>query len=407
MRYSAVIATRYLEGFAFSIENLLANSVSCEEVIVVWDGDDRSLEDASIVRFNLSKKYGTRIYLLRKQIGQDVYGMFNTGVSHAIEDFVLLFTDDMYVPTEWDKSLDLLDRINIDLSQTVITCKLVESGYVDVASQNIKKDFGKTIQEFDQKGFDSYARSNPDEEVFFCAQLKGEEPSIGWYMPSIFSKELFTKLGMFPTYPPYPNPNDMIFFERMKQMKDIIFVQLNSKVYHFQLLSSRVKQIEITIPKLNLCCGDDKKSGYLNVDIHNSDHDVDVSKGVLPFQNGSFEEILFKHAIEHFQYEIGLKILEEIYRVLKPNGYVDIFAPELATACEDYLTGENEFPNCCDSILRLYGQNTSIELVHKWGYTAKLKRSNNIVSILENLGFKNVVAIPTRDADEFGVRAFK
>ena len=87
--------------------------------------------------------------------------------------------------------------------------------------------------------------------------------------------------------------------------------------------------------KVNLCCGMDYREGYLNVD--NSSLGSDLTKikvdlfhdivGGLPWEDNSVDEIVFREALEHFNRHNGLFILQEIYRVLKPSGLLDLTVP--------------------------------------------------------------------------------
>lgn len=154
--------------------------------------------------------------------------------------------------------------------------------------------------------------------------------------------------------------------------------------------------------KLNLCSGGDSRQGYLNVDFKNSDYDLDLNIHNLPFENGVFEEIIFKHALEHFRPEIGERLLKEIHRVLSPNGFLDIYVPDFELACKDFLAGENTYLNCCPAINRIYGLSTSEEQVHKWGYTKE-----SLIILLSSVGFKSIEDIVCDNYDEIGLRCYK
>jgi predicted SAM-dependent methyltransferase len=122
---------------------------------------------------------------------------------------------------------------------------------------------------------------------------------------------------------------------------------------------------------------------------------------VLPFQAEQFEEVLFKHALEHFRKDVGERLLLEIKRVLKKGGYVDIYVPDLELACTDFLTGANN-PAFAHPLSRIYGLNTSEQQVHKWGYSEK-----SLMELLTNLKFSNIQKIPVNDMDELALRAYK
>lgn len=87
--------------------------------------------------------------------------------------------------------------------------------------------------------------------------------------------------------------------------------------------------------KLNVCCGQDYRDGYVNIDF--SDIGVEGNKikidlvhdvlGGLPYEDNSADEIVFREALEHFHRWNGLKILQELFRVLKPGGKLDLTVP--------------------------------------------------------------------------------
>ena len=63
--------------------------------------------------------------------------------------------------------------------------------------------------------------------------------------------------------------------------------------------------------KLNLGCGWDKKEGYDNFD----EDDFDLNVFPYPIKDNTYDFILFKNVIEHFDYPY--KVLKEIHRILK------------------------------------------------------------------------------------------
>ena len=80
--------------------------------------------------------------------------------------------------------------------------------------------------------------------------------------------------------------------------------------------------------KINLGCGNDIREGFVNVDrmkIPGVDVVADIDGGKLPFKDNSVEMILLSHVLEHIQ---NLeKLLEELYRVCKPNAKIYIRVP--------------------------------------------------------------------------------
>ena len=82
--------------------------------------------------------------------------------------------------------------------------------------------------------------------------------------------------------------------------------------------------------KLDIGCGKNKREGYIGIDkiaYEGVDCHWDVEWG-LPFGDNSIEAIYASHFLEHTQHFIF--IMEEFYRVLKPNGIAEIKVPHWA-----------------------------------------------------------------------------
>lgn len=84
--------------------------------------------------------------------------------------------------------------------------------------------------------------------------------------------------------------------------------------------------------KLNLGCGRDKRVGYVNVDkyaVLEPDLVVDLEAPPWPFADASIDEIALHHVLEHLGQATPtfLAIIQELHRVLKPNGVIEITVP--------------------------------------------------------------------------------
>lgn len=88
-----------------------------------------------------------------------------------------------------------------------------------------------------------------------------------------------------------------------------------------QILSGRTM-------KLDLGCGDNKREGFLGVDLHKTDSvdiEADLFRTPWPFEDNSVEEVHCSHFIEH--HPDLLLFWSELYRILKPEGKATIIAP--------------------------------------------------------------------------------
>jgi|SRR5215472_5687346 len=117
--------------------------------------------------------------------------------------------------------------------------------------------------------------------------------------------------------------------------------------------------------KLNLGSGLSRFKGYVNVDSDRHckpDLALDFVKRELPYADGSVEEILFFHCIEHIQKRYHHKVLAECSRVLKVGGELIITYPdfwECAQRWRKNMLGMRDFWEAT-----LYGRQTSPQDFH-------------------------------------------
>ncbi|MEI6702328.1 MAG: methyltransferase domain-containing protein [Deltaproteobacteria bacterium] len=110
--------------------------------------------------------------------------------------------------------------------------------------------------------------------------------------------------------------------------------------------------------KLHLGCGKRIVSGWLNVDVVNSDCQVDLAAGRLPWPDAVFESIICQHVVEHLElFSEGLPLLRELRRVSKPNAEIWLSCPDMEKVCKAYLLDkgatlraefEREFPQLAE-----------------------------------------------------------
>ncbi len=89
-----------------------------------------------------------------------------------------------------------------------------------------------------------------------------------------------------------------------------------------------MKLAKIYSTKLNLGCGRDVKSGYANMDVAalpGVDVVWDLNRYPWPFKDHTFNEIYASHVLEHV--DDFVHCMEEIYRVLQPNGKLFVKVP--------------------------------------------------------------------------------
>jgi hypothetical protein len=83
--------------------------------------------------------------------------------------------------------------------------------------------------------------------------------------------------------------------------------------------------------KLNLGCGADLLSGYINVDKYAPAADLifDLEIFPWPWEADSVDEVVLKHTLEHLGQDtnIFLKIMQELYRICKNKALIKITVP--------------------------------------------------------------------------------
>jgi predicted SAM-dependent methyltransferase len=81
-------------------------------------------------------------------------------------------------------------------------------------------------------------------------------------------------------------------------------------------------------PKLHLGAGGTTLEGWLNTDLIAGDAYLDLGHR-LPFPAGSFAYAFGEHVLEHLSESQGQRLLESLFRVLRPGGVVRMTTPDL------------------------------------------------------------------------------
>jgi predicted SAM-dependent methyltransferase len=90
---------------------------------------------------------------------------------------------------------------------------------------------------------------------------------------------------------------------------------------------------------VNLGCGSRFRSGWLNLDLGSTSHDVvawDLRSG-LPIESGTAPFVYSSHVLEHFAPSDAERVLVDVRRALRPRGVVRVVVPDLAKLARWYL----------------------------------------------------------------------
>lgn len=147
--------------------------------------------------------------------------------------------------------------------------------------------------------------------------------------------------------------------------------------------------------KLHVGCGRHVLDGYVNVDIARAPKAkrepevlADISKPPLPFPDGSCEEVLAVHVVEHFyRWEIE-PILLDWRRLLGYGGSLVLELPDLRMACQNLLRASPGGDQM--HMWPLYGDpgHRDPHMCHRWGYTPETMKA-----LLSSLGFVEVKSV--------------
>ncbi|MBE9035245.1 class I SAM-dependent methyltransferase [aff. Roholtiella sp. LEGE 12411] len=140
--------------------------------------------------------------------------------------------------------------------------------------------------------------------------------------------------------------------------------------------------------KLNLGCGFDIRSGYLNVDFqdfHNPDLVADIRKlDILP--SGFYEEVIAQDCLEHFPRCDTEPALAEWSRLLKSGGILKLRVPNLIGLLELFLWESKQSAEEQKVLVQcMYGTQAYDGDWHLTGFTQIL-----LEHYLEKAGFNNI-----------------
>lgn len=148
--------------------------------------------------------------------------------------------------------------------------------------------------------------------------------------------------------------------ERIDKIAGICFSKRTIRLVWLDLLRlrARVKQlvrrnVNPKFDKLHCGCGDRRVKRWLNVDLKNSDQDLDLL-GKLPWKSEVFRVIVCQHVIEHFELvDELLPLLREFNRILMPEGELWLSTPDLEKVCISYI--QNQMTELVNERRRMWG----------------------------------------------------
>lgn len=177
------------------------------------------------------------------------------------------------------------------------------------------------------------------------------------------------------------------------------------KLIKFDLIKLKVRLFNsyksVPVPdkkKLHIGCGSRLVKDWLNVDLTNSEFNLDLASGKLPWSDKTFEVIVSQHLIEHLEFDDEfLPLLKEFKRVSISGGGIWLTTPDMHEISRLYIEGKSEdlfkdrkkrFPSY--SIGRKPYQYMLNEYFHQNGEHKNLIDFNLLKWALEEVGFYDI-----------------
>ncbi len=148
---------------------------------------------------------------------------------------------------------------------------------------------------------------------------------------------------------------------------------------------------ETTIKRLHWGCGSWRPSGWINSDSKEGPG-IDISCEIrdgLPLDTGSIDYAVSIHALPEVPYPDLVPVLEELRRVLKPNGVLRLGLPDLDRTIEAYLRGDSSHFPIPDEEAMSLGSKFVVHLIW-YGYTRTFFTHDFVEEHLYKAGFARV-----------------
>jgi predicted SAM-dependent methyltransferase len=159
--------------------------------------------------------------------------------------------------------------------------------------------------------------------------------------------------------------------------------------------------------KLNVGCGGRRIAGYTGVDVVDRTGAVDIIAPAdrIPLPDGSCDEVMAIHVLEHvFAWEAE-GLLREWFRLLKPNGVLVLEMPDLVKCCHNIVNNiKGKHPDQL-GLWGLFGDDRLKDplMMHKAGWTFK-----TLAPLIKKVGFVDVTEHDTKfHAAGYKVRDFR
>ncbi len=155
----------------------------------------------------------------------------------------------------------------------------------------------------------------------------------------------------------------------------------------------------MAIKRLNWGCGPDVRFGWVNSDIAPApgvDIVGDIRAG-LPLAADTFDYIVSIHALPEIPYRDMNRVLQELRRVLKPNGVLRLALPDMHKAIQAMLAGDVDYFLIDDDEVRCLSGKCIVQLT--WYGQSRCQFTVEFVSeLLARNGFREIRACGYRES---------
>ena len=152
------------------------------------------------------------------------------------------------------------------------------------------------------------------------------------------------------------------------------------------------------IKRLNWGCGSRGEPGWINSDTKTGPG-IDITRDIregLPIENESLDYVVSIHALPMIPYPDLIPVLQELRRVLKPEGVLRLGLPDLDKGIRAYQRNERDYFLVPDDDVRSMGGKLIVQLLW-YGHSRTLFTSDFVEELLLRAGFSRVNSCAYRE----------
>jgi predicted SAM-dependent methyltransferase len=152
-------------------------------------------------------------------------------------------------------------------------------------------------------------------------------------------------------------------------------------------------------PALQVGSGIIRLPGWLNSDLVYGDVHLDLSRP-FPLPAATFKYAFGEHVIEHISERQGLRLLAELYRILRPGGVLRMTTPDLQKIIAIYqdqnpAVSREAYSRFLDNMTgRRHDRGCQVfnDYMHLWGHLY-IYDEEDLVAKMRQVGFQNVIRL--------------